>query len=148
MVALQSGLNAAYDVPEDRKFLKARLVAVAMMVVAVVLVHGLIWAGVVHQALSIGRLIGSQVSAIAALPALGVLTVLTYHMSFNGMESALLILLLLATVRRLPSSIARVIHSSVVLSSPVAAISPRWTPPRSWSRPPSMSAPVIFATAC
>lgn len=69
------------------------------MVVAVILVHGAIWAGVVHQALKIGRLIGSTVGAVAAVPALGVLTALTFHMSFNGMESALLILLLLATVR-------------------------------------------------
>jgi hypothetical protein len=66
---------------------------------AVVVVQGLIWFGVVGQAMRIGRLLGSEASAVAGLSLLGVLAVLTGQLSFNGMESAPLILLLLIVVR-------------------------------------------------
>lgn len=37
MVALQKGLNVAYDIPEERKFVKARLVALALIVATLLL---------------------------------------------------------------------------------------------------------------
>jgi membrane protein len=37
MVAMQKGLNVAYDVPEDRKFLKARLIAVVLLIAMLLL---------------------------------------------------------------------------------------------------------------
>lgn len=66
---------------------------------AVVVVLSLLWLGVVHQGLAIGRRLGSEAAALAGLAALGVLAVLTGQLSFSGMESAPLLFLLLLAVR-------------------------------------------------
>ncbi|MDQ3978935.1 MAG: YihY/virulence factor BrkB family protein, partial [Actinomycetota bacterium] len=56
MVALQGGLNVVYDVPEDRKYLKARLYAVLLLVVTAVL------GGVATAAIVFGAPIGEQLA--------------------------------------------------------------------------------------
>jgi hypothetical protein len=69
------------------------------LVVAVVVIQSAIWVGVVREGLRIGRRYGSDVSAIGAVAVLGVLAFGVRHLAFNGMESALLLLLLLVAVR-------------------------------------------------
>ena len=56
MVALQTGLNVAYDVPEERKFLKARLISFALILATGVL------GGIASALLVFGDPIGAAVS--------------------------------------------------------------------------------------
>ncbi len=69
------------------------------LVVAVVVIQSAIWVGVVREGLRIGHRYGSDVSAVGAVAVLGVLAFGVRHLAFNGMESTLLLLLLLLAVR-------------------------------------------------
>lgn len=69
------------------------------LVVAVVVIQSVIWLGVVREGLRIGHRYGSEASALGAMAVLGVLAFGVRHLAFNGMESALLLLLLLMAVR-------------------------------------------------
>src|SRR5262245_36656598 len=69
------------------------------LLAAVVVVQGLLWLGVVREAVTIGRRLGSEAAALAGLTAMSVLAVLTGQLSFSGMESAPLLFLLLLSVR-------------------------------------------------
>ena len=77
------------------------------LLLAVGVLQCLLWTAAVHQALQIGRLVGSWVSAAGALAAYAVLAVLTGHLAFDGMESAVLLPLLLLAVRLVVSADAR-----------------------------------------
>lgn len=71
----------------------------ATLVLAVVALHGALWAWSVREALALGRAIGCSVAVTgAALSAYAVLALLTGRLAFNGMESTLLLPLLLLAV--------------------------------------------------
>jgi hypothetical protein len=69
------------------------------LLVGLALLHGALWALSVREALRIGRAVGSWRIAAGAVAVYGVLAVLTGHLAFNGMESALVMPLLLLLVR-------------------------------------------------
>jgi hypothetical protein len=69
------------------------------LVIGVAVLQGALWALAVREALRIGRLLGCWPLAAGALCAYAVLAVLTGHLAFNGMESALLLPLLLLVLR-------------------------------------------------
>ena len=69
------------------------------LVIGVAVLQGALWALAVREALRIGRLLGCWPLAAGALCVYAVLAVLTGHLAFNGMESALLLPLLLLVLR-------------------------------------------------
>jgi hypothetical protein len=69
------------------------------MLVGLAVVQGALWALAVREALRIGRTIGCWRCAAGAIAVYGVLAVLTGHLAFNGMESALVLPLFLMLVR-------------------------------------------------
>jgi hypothetical protein len=69
------------------------------LVVATIVLQSLIWIAVVWEALRIGRRFGGEVCAVGGVAVLGVLAFGARHLSFDGMESALLLLLLLIALR-------------------------------------------------
>jgi hypothetical protein len=69
------------------------------LLVGLAVLQGALWALSVREALRIGRLVGCWPCAAGAVAVYGVLTILTGHLAFNGMESALLLPLLLVLVR-------------------------------------------------
>jgi hypothetical protein len=66
---------------------------------AVVVLQCVLWVLVVREGMAIGRRLGSEGAALVGLVLLGVLAVLTGQLSFSGMESAPLLVLLLLAVR-------------------------------------------------
>jgi hypothetical protein len=62
-------------------------------------VQGAIWVGVVREGVRIGRRWGSELGAVGALALLGLFAFGVRHLAFNGMESGLLLLLLLVAIR-------------------------------------------------
>jgi hypothetical protein len=66
---------------------------------AVTVLQCVLWVLVVREGMAIGRLLGSEGAALVGLVLLGVLAVLTGQLSFSGMESAPLMVLLLLAVR-------------------------------------------------
>ena len=70
-----------------------------LVVLAVVLVHGVLWAASVRETFRIGRAVGSWHGAAAAVAAYATLAVMTGHLAFNGMESALVLYLFLVLMR-------------------------------------------------
>lgn len=69
------------------------------LLVGLALLQGALWALSVREALRIGRAVGAWRVAVGAVAVYGVLAVLTGHLAFNGMESALVMPLLLLLVR-------------------------------------------------
>lgn len=69
------------------------------LLVGLAVLHGVLWALSVREALRIGQAVGSWRIAAGAVAVYGVLAVLTGHLAFNGMESALVMPLLLLLVR-------------------------------------------------
>jgi hypothetical protein len=69
------------------------------LAVAVVAVQGLIWAASVREALRIGDRVGRWEWAAGAIAVYSVSALLTGHLAFNGMESGLLLYLLLLLIR-------------------------------------------------
>jgi hypothetical protein len=69
------------------------------LVLAVLVLHGVLWAASVREIFRIGRSIGTWHCAAGAIAAYAVLTVMTGHLSFNGMESALVLYLFLVLIR-------------------------------------------------
>jgi hypothetical protein len=69
------------------------------LVALVVVVQGVIWVGLVREAMRIARHLGSEAAGLAAVAALGVIAVVTERVSVNGMEAGLLLLLLLMVLR-------------------------------------------------
>jgi hypothetical protein len=65
----------------------------------VVLVQGVIWIALVREAFLVARQLGSEILGIAAVAALGLIAVVTEHVSFNGMESGLVLFLLVLAMR-------------------------------------------------
>ena len=70
------------------------------LVVAVAFVQAALWAVGVREVARIGRAVGSEAAAGVALVAFAVPVVLTGHTAFAGMESALVVPLLLTIARR------------------------------------------------
>jgi len=70
-----------------------------LLVLAVLVVHGVLWAASVREAFRIGRAVGSWHGAAAGIAVYSTLAVLTGHLAFNGMESALVLYLFLLLVR-------------------------------------------------
>jgi hypothetical protein len=79
------------------------------VVVAVAIVQGVLWVWSVREVVRIGRLAGCETCAAAAVAVFGVLAVTTGHLAFNGMESALVLPLLLTAVRRIVDTRGRAI---------------------------------------
>lgn len=69
------------------------------LVLSLILLQGLLWTASVREVFGMGRVIGSWYCAAGAIPAYAVLTVLTGHLSFNGMESALVLYLFVVLMR-------------------------------------------------
>ncbi len=69
------------------------------LVLAVTLVHGLLWAASVREMFRIGRAVGCWQCAAGAVAVYAVTTVMTGHLAFNGMESALVLSLFLVLIR-------------------------------------------------
>jgi hypothetical protein len=69
------------------------------LLVGLALLQAALWALSVREALRIGRAVGCWACAAGAMAVYGVLAVLTGRLAFNGMESALVLPLLLAVVR-------------------------------------------------
>lgn len=67
--------------------------------VAVVVVQSLLWVALVREAVLLGRRLGAEGPAVIGVAALGVLAVITGQLSFSGMESAPLLVVLLLAVR-------------------------------------------------
>src|SRR5690606_25083721 len=65
----------------------------------VALLQTALWIGCVRQAVLIGRRLGSEALGLAGMVGLGFLGVITGQLSFNGMESAPLLFLLLLALR-------------------------------------------------
>jgi hypothetical protein len=70
-----------------------------ILVLAVLVVHGVLWAASVREAFRIGRAAGSWHGAAAGIAVYSVLAVMTGHLAFNGMESALVLYLFLVLMR-------------------------------------------------
>ena len=70
-----------------------------LLVLAVLVVHGVLWAASVREIFRIGRAVGSWHGAAAAVAAYATLAVMTGHLAFNGMESALVLYLFLVLMR-------------------------------------------------
>jgi hypothetical protein len=70
-----------------------------LLVLSVLLLNGVLWAGSVREAFRIGRAVGSWHGAAAGIAVYSVLAVMTGHLAFNGMESALVLYLFLLLIR-------------------------------------------------
>lgn len=70
-----------------------------LLVLAVVLVHGVLWALSVKEAFRIGDAIGAWRAVPLAVTAYATIAVMTGHLAFNGMESAPVMYLFLLLVR-------------------------------------------------
>lgn len=71
-----------------------------LFVAAVVVLQGLLWLYLVRTALAVGRLVGSEEAATMGVAAMGLLAVITGQLSFSGMESAPLLVIILVAIRR------------------------------------------------
>lgn len=79
------------------------------LVLAVLALQGVLWMGSVREALRIGRLVGCWPCAAAGLAAYSVLAAITGRLAFAGMESGLVLLLLLVAIRMIVTADRRVV---------------------------------------
>lgn len=70
-----------------------------LLIVGVVVVQGVIWALAVAQAWGIARRLGAEVAGLVGVVAMGVIAVVTFRVSFDGMETGLLLVVLVAVLR-------------------------------------------------
>jgi len=69
------------------------------LILAVVALLSVLWVLLLAEALKIGRALGSEPAAVLGVTLLGVLAIGTGQLSFNGMESAALCVLMLVVIR-------------------------------------------------
>jgi hypothetical protein len=70
-----------------------------VLLAAVVVVQCALWIVLVYEAVRIGRAVGSEAAALCGVALLGVLGVVTGQLSFSGMESAPLLVMLMLAIR-------------------------------------------------